>query len=50
MHTLGHVPAEGEHFDWQGFKVEVADMDRQRIDKVRLCPPPAAEVPISAIL
>lgn len=36
MHMLGHVPAEGEHFDWLGYKVEVADMDRQRIDKVRI--------------
>jgi putative hemolysin len=39
MHMLGHVPAEGEYFDWLGFKIEVADMDRQRIDKVRICPP-----------
>ncbi|GAA5137629.1 hemolysin family protein [Prosthecobacter algae] len=38
MHILGHVPAEGESFDWQGRKIEVADMDRQRIDKVRICP------------
>ncbi|MBB5039784.1 hemolysin family protein [Prosthecobacter dejongeii] len=38
MHILGHVPAEGESFDWQGRKIEVADMDRQRIDKVRVCP------------
>lgn len=41
MHMLGHVPAEGEHFDWLDFKVEVADMDRHRIDKVRICPPSA---------
>ena len=41
MHILGHVPAEGESFDWQGRKIEVADMDRQRIDKVRICPPAA---------
>ncbi|SKA77302.1 putative hemolysin [Prosthecobacter debontii] len=39
MHMLGHVPAEGEHFDWLDFKIEVADMDRHRIDKVRICPP-----------
>lgn len=39
MHVLGHVPAEGEHFDWQGYKIEVADMDRQRIDKIRVVVP-----------
>ena len=39
MEMLGHVPAEGEQFDWQGFQVEVIDMDRQRIDKVRVVPP-----------
>lgn len=39
MHVLGHVPAEGEHFDWQGYKIEVADMDRQRIDKIRVVAP-----------
>jgi putative hemolysin len=47
MHMIGHVPAEGENFDWQGYKVEVIDMDRQRIDKVRVVPPvgsPAAEL------
>lgn len=42
MHILGHVPTEGEHFDWQGYKIEVADMDRQRIDKVRVKPPATA--------
>lgn len=39
MHILGHVPAEGEAFEWQGYKVEVMDMDRQRIDKIRICLP-----------
>jgi putative hemolysin len=36
MHMLGHVPTEGEFFEWEGFKIEVMDMDRQRIDKVRV--------------
>ena len=28
------VPAAGEHFDWEGLRFEVADMDGPRIDKV----------------
>lgn len=35
---LGHVPAEGETFEAQGFQVEVIDMDRNRVDKVLLLP------------
>jgi putative hemolysin len=31
---LGHIPAAGEHFVWNGFYFEVLDMDRHRIDKV----------------
>jgi len=31
---LGRIPAEGEHFELQGFRFEVVDMDRQRVDKV----------------
>ncbi|MBM3881023.1 MAG: HlyC/CorC family transporter [Verrucomicrobia bacterium] len=33
---LGHLPSEGEFFDAQGFRVEVIDMDRHRVDKVLL--------------
>ena len=28
------IPAAGDHFEWEGFRFEVADMDGQRIDKV----------------
>lgn len=31
---LGHIPAEGEHFVFQGYRFEVLDMDRQRVDKI----------------
>jgi putative hemolysin len=31
---LGHIPAAGEHFVWNGFYFEILDMDRYRIDKV----------------
>ena len=31
---LGHIPAISEYFDWEGFRLEVVDMDRNRIDKL----------------
>lgn len=36
--TLGHVPRPGEHFDTNGYRVEVVDMDGNRIDKVLVAP------------
>lgn len=35
---LGRVPAEGDAFEAHGFRVEVIDMDRNRVDKVLLIP------------
>src|SRR5690606_34312379 len=32
--TLDHVPEEGEHINYQGYQLEVIDMDGRRIDKV----------------
>ncbi|MBC8170907.1 MAG: CBS domain-containing protein [Anaerolineae bacterium] len=34
MMRLGRVPAVADHFEWGGFRFEVIDMDRNRIDKV----------------
>lgn len=34
MHMLGRIPATAEHFEWEGLRFEVVDMDRNRIDKV----------------
>lgn len=34
LHKLEHIPAAGETLEWQGFKLEIIDMDAQRIDKV----------------
>jgi putative hemolysin len=31
---LEHVPSPGEHFEWNGYRFEVVDMDGRRIDKV----------------
>ena len=35
---LAHVPAEGESFEWQGWRFEIIDMDRHRVDKVLVAP------------
>lgn len=40
MTYLGHVPATGETFKWEEFTFEIMDMDRHRIDKVLVKPPP----------
>jgi putative hemolysin len=31
---LGHIPREGEVVDWQGWRIEVVDMDGARVDKL----------------
>jgi putative hemolysin len=31
---FGRIPAVGDHFDWAGWRFEVAEMDRRRVDKV----------------
>jgi len=44
MHTLGRVPAPTDHFEAAGWRLEVMDMDRNRVDKVLLSVlPPVAE-------
>ena len=40
LQTLGKIPAPGDHFTTVGgFRVEVVDLDRNRIDKVLISPP-----------
>jgi len=34
MDRLGHIPQSGEWFELDGWKIEVVDMDRHRVDKV----------------
>jgi putative hemolysin len=36
--TIGHVPQPGEHFEASGYRIEVVDMDGNRIDKVLVIP------------
>jgi putative hemolysin len=39
---LGHIPEEGEVFEWRGLRFEVVDMDDRRIDKLMVTPPSSA--------
>jgi putative hemolysin len=34
LHELKHIPVTGERFEWNGFEIEIIDMDGQRIDKL----------------
>jgi putative hemolysin len=38
---FGRIPAAGDKFDWQGWRFEVVDMDRRRVDKVLIAKAPA---------
>ena len=38
MAFLGRVPAAGDHFEWNGLRLEVMDMDALRVDKVMVKP------------
>ena len=32
--NLGRIPSAAEHFEWNGLRLEVVDMDGNRVDKV----------------
>ena len=34
LHQLGRIPHTADHFDWDGLRFEVVDMDGRRVDKV----------------
>ncbi|HEY9799204.1 MAG TPA: hemolysin family protein [Leptolyngbyaceae cyanobacterium] len=36
---LGRIPAATDHFEWQDMRIEVMDMDGNRVDKVLVVPP-----------
>jgi putative hemolysin len=38
IHQLGRIPKAGDRFDWQGFEIEVMDMDSNRVDKLLVTP------------
>jgi putative hemolysin len=47
MHRLGRIPTVADHFEAAGFRFEVVDMDRNRVDKVLVARLPEAQpVPV----
>lgn len=34
LHQLGHIPKPSDNFAWNGYRFEVVDMDRNRVDRV----------------
>ena len=38
MTHLGRIPAAADHFEWEGMRLEVMDMDGNRVDKVLVMP------------
>lgn len=34
LEILQEIPKTGDHFDWEGYKFEIIDMDKNRIDKI----------------
>ena len=38
LDQLDHIPQSGEHVEWNGYRIEVVDMDGARIDKLLVTP------------
>jgi putative hemolysin len=45
MHRLGRIPSVADHFEAAGFRFEVVDMDRNRVDKLLVQRLPQSAVP-----
>jgi putative hemolysin len=45
MAHLGRIPSPGDTFVWHGLRVEVIDMDGQRVDKILIVPLPTRDGP-----
>lgn len=39
LEHMARIPEEGEHFDLDGWRIEIVDMDSNRIDKLLFIPP-----------
>jgi putative hemolysin len=46
MTRLGRIPRTGDAFKWRGYRFEVVDMDRHRVDKVLISLLPKAPAPV----
>ena len=38
LHLFGRIPEEGEHIETDELRLEIVDMDRNRIDKALITP------------
>ena len=48
MTHLGRIPAAADHFEWEGMRFEVMDMDGNRVDKVLVVPAQtSSDLPLS---
>jgi putative hemolysin len=43
LDRLGRIPSIGDKTDWNGYELEVVDMDGQRIDRILVTRLPTAE-------
>ncbi len=50
MMSLGHIPVEGDHFQWGQLRFEVMDMDGRRVDKVLVAPSPGKAVEAQVVV
>ena len=48
LHELGRIPSVGDSTDWNGMRLEVVDMDGQRIDRVLVSRPAEPAAPPAA--
>ncbi|WP_094554484.1 hemolysin family protein [Synechococcus sp. 1G10] len=39
IHALERIPKASDHFNWEGYRFEVMDMDGKRVDKILVMPP-----------
>jgi putative hemolysin len=39
---LARIPTAGDYFEWAGWRFEVVDMDKRRVDKVLIARAPVA--------
>lgn len=44
MMRLEKIPVSGDHFDWNGYRFEVVDMDDHRVDKLLVVPLKKGEI------
>jgi len=48
MMQLGRIPAIADRLDWEGMRLEIMDMDGNRVDKLLVTPPKPAAVETAA--